>query len=327
MSDLGRVVVLAGGLSHERDVSLRSGRRVAEALRGVGVEVDVLDADAGLLPGLALDRPAAVFPLLHGAQGEDGAVRGVLELLRLPYVGATPAASRTAFDKPVARALVAAVGLAVPEGVVLPHSTFRELGAATLLDAIVARIGLPLVVKPARGGSALGCAVVRDPADLPAAMVSCFAYGEDALVEGYVTGTEVAVSVVDTGSGPVALPAVEIVPDGGMYDYEARYTAGETEFFVPARLDRAATSAVADVAVQAHRVLGLRDVSRTDLIVDEAGRPWFLEANVAPGMTETSLLPQSVVAAGLDLGVLARDLLHLAVARSADVGGPVGPVG
>ncbi|HEU4489365.1 MAG TPA: D-alanine--D-alanine ligase [Jiangellales bacterium] len=327
MSDLGRVVVLAGGLSHERDVSLRSGRRVAEALRGVGVEVDVLDADSGLLPGLALDRPAAVFPLLHGAQGEDGAVRGVLELLRLPYVGATPAASRTAFDKPVARALVAAVGLAVPEGVVLPHSTFRELGAATLLDAIVARIGLPLVVKPARGGSALGCAVVRDPVDLPAAMVSCFAYGEDALVEGYVTGTEVAVSVVDTGSGPVALPAVEIVPDGGMYDYEARYTAGETEFFVPARLDPAATSAVADVAVRAHRVLGLRDVSRTDLIVDEAGRPWFLEANVAPGMTETSLLPQSVVAAGLDLGVLARDLLHLAVARSADVGGPAGPAG
>lgn len=327
MSDLGRVVVLAGGLSHERDVSIRSGRRVAEALRAVGVEVDVLDADAGLLPGLALDRPAAVFPLLHGAQGEDGAVRGVLELLRLPYVGATPAASRTAFDKPVARALVAAVGLAVPEGVVLPHSTFRELGAATLLDAIVARIGLPLVVKPARGGSALGCAVVQDPADLPAAMVSCFAYGEDALVERYVPGTEVAVSVVDTGSGPVALPAVEIVPDGGMYDYEARYTAGETEFFVPARLDPAATSAVADAAVHAHRVLGLRDLSRTDLIVDEAGRPWFLEANVAPGMTETSLLPQSVAAAALDLGLLARDLLHLAVTRSVELGRPGGPVG
>jgi D-alanine-D-alanine ligase len=324
MSDLGRVVVLAGGLSHERDVSLRSGRRVAEALRGVGVEVDLLDADAGLLPGLAADRPAAVLPLLHGSQGEDGAVRGVLELLRLPYVGSVPAASRTAFDKPVARALVAGAGASVPEGVVLPHSTFRELGAATLLDAIVARVGLPLVVKPARGGSALGCAVVGDPADLPAAMVSCFAYGEDALVERYVTGTEVAVSVVDTGSGPVALPAVEIVPDGGMYDYEARYTAGETEFFVPARLDPAVTSAVADAAVQAHRVLGLRDLSRTDLIVDDTGRPWFLEANVAPGMTETSLLPQSVAAAGLDLGVLARDLLHLAVARAADGGTTLG---
>ncbi|HSK27716.1 MAG TPA: D-alanine--D-alanine ligase [Jiangellales bacterium] len=321
MSDLGRVVVLAGGLSHERDVSLRSGRRVAEALRGVGVEVDVLDADAGLLPALAADRPEAVLPLLHGAQGEDGAVRGVLELLGLPYVGSAPASCRTSFDKPVARSVVASAGLAVPDGVVLPHSTFRELGAAPLLDALVARVGLPLVVKPARGGSALGCAVIRDAAELPAAMVSCFAYGEDALVERYVTGTEVAVSVVDTGSGPVALPAVEIVPDGGMYDYEARYTAGATEFFVPARLDPAASDAAAAAALLAHQVLGLRDLSRTDLVVDGTGRPWFLEVNVAPGMTETSLLPQSVEAAGLDLGGLVRELLHRAVERTH---GPAG---
>jgi D-alanine-D-alanine ligase len=316
VSDLGRVVVLAGGLSHERDVSMRSGRRVGEALRGAGVDVDVLDADAGLLAALAADRPAAVLPLLHGTQGEDGAVRGVLDLHALPYVGSPPAGSRTAFDKPVARALLAAAGVHVPVGVVLPHATFRELGAAALLDAIVARVGLPLVVKPARGGSALGCAVVRAPGELPAAMVGCFAYGEDALVERYVAGTEVAVSVVDTGGGPEALPAVEIVPDGGMYDYEARYTAGATEFFTPARLSAEEAAEAARVAVVAHEVLGLRDLSRTDLVVDRDGRPWFLEANVAPGMTETSLFPQSVSAAGHDLGLLFRDLLHVAVARA-----------
>lgn len=315
MSDLGRVVVLAGGLSHERDVSLRSGRRVAEALRGVGVEVGELDADAGLLPALAADPPAGVLPMLHGAQGEDGAVRGVLELLGLPYVGADPRASRLAFDKPDAKTVAARAGLAVPEAVVLPHTTFRELGAAGLLDAIVARLGLPLVVKPARGGSALGCSVVHDGSALPAAMVGCFAYGEDALLERYVTGTEVAVSVVDGPDGPQALPAVEIVPDSGMYDYEARYTAGSTEFFVPARLTAEVATAVADTALTAHAALGLRDLSRTDLVVDDAGRPWFLEVNVAPGMTETSLFPQSVSAAGLELGTVLRDLLHGAAAR------------
>jgi D-alanine-D-alanine ligase len=315
VSDLGRVVLLAGGLSHERDVSLRSGRRVAEALRDVGVEVDVRDVDAGLVPALLAEPPAVVLPLIHGAQGEDGALQGVLGLLGLPYVGSSPAPCRVAFDKPVAKTFVAGAGIATPEAVVLPHATFRDLGAAGLIDALVDRLGLPIVVKPARGGSALGCSVVRDVHQMPSALVSCFAYGEDALVEQHVSGCEVAVSVVDTGDGPRALPGVEIVADGGMYDYQARYTAGTTEFFVPARLDDDAWAAASAAAVRAHDVLGLRDLSRSDLIVDADGRPWFLDMNVTPGMTETSLLPQSVAAAGLDLGELLRDLLAIAVAR------------
>ncbi|KWW97855.1 D-alanine--D-alanine ligase [Carbonactinospora thermoautotrophica] len=315
MSDLGRVVVLAGGLSHERDVSLRSGRRVAEALRSVGVEVDVLDVDGALLPSLKEDRPSVVFPALHGAAGEDGAVREVLELLGIPYVGATPAACRLAFDKPTAKDVVRAAGLLTPDAVALPHAMFRDLGATAVLDAIVARLGMPLFVKPARGGSALGCSVVREPGELPAAMVNCFAYGDTALVERFVEGVEVAISVVDTGNGPTPLPAVEIVPDSGVYDYTARYTAGATEFFTPARLETAAAETAARTAVTAHQVLGLRDLSRTDLIIDEQGRPWFLEVNVAPGMTETSLLPLAASAAEIDLGTLYRDLLHVAENR------------
>jgi D-alanine-D-alanine ligase len=292
----GRVVVLAGGLSHERDVSLRSGRRVAEALRGAGLEVEERDVDSTLVPAMRTDRPACVFPLLHGETGEDGALREVLELLDLPYVGSPPQSCRVAFDKPVAKTVVSRAGLTTPRGVALPHETFREVGAAVMMDALASHLGLPLVVKPVRGGSALGCTVVRHADELPGAMVACFAYGPVALVERLVIGTEVAVSVVDTGAGPRPLPAVEIRPDGGVYDYSARYTAGSTEFVVPAKLSDAAATACAQVAVDAHRALGLRDLSRSDLIVDDAGDVWFLEVNVAPGMTETSLLPLAVEA-------------------------------
>jgi D-alanine-D-alanine ligase len=315
MSDLGRVLVLAGGLSHERDVSLRSGRRVADALRSVAVEVEQRDVDASLVERLRNDPPDAVFPVLHGVTGEDGALRQVLDLYGVPYVGADAAACRTAFDKPVASTMVQSAGLRTPESVVLGHDTFRELGAAALMEAVVGQIGLPLVVKPARGGSALGASIVRTIEELPSAMVNCYAYGPVALIERYVDGIEVAVTVVDTGDGPRALPAVEIQPDSGFYDYEARYTAGATQFVVPARLDAAVAAACADAAVTAHRALGLRDLSRSDLVVAADGVPWFLEVNVAPGMTETSLVPLAAEAAGIELGVLCRDLLAAAAAR------------
>ena len=309
------MVVLAGGLSHERDVSVRSGRRVAEALRHNGSDVEVLDIDADLLDALAARRPAVVVPLLHGETGEDGSLRDVLELLALPFVGSRAQPSRTAFDKPSASSAVAVAGVATPASVALPASTFRELGAASVMAALVERLGLPLMVKPTSGGSSLGATVVRREIELPAAMVGCFAYGSTALVESYVTGTEVAVSVVDTDDGPVALPAVEIVPDGGFYDYAARYTAGTTEFFVPARLPESVAARCAQTAVTAHRVLGLRDLSRTDIVVDADGVPWFLEVNVAPGMTETSLFPQAVAAAGLDFGAVWQDLVERAASR------------
>lgn len=311
----GRVVVLAGGLSHERDVSLRSGRRVAEALRGAGLEVEERDVDGRLLPDLAARPPACVVPLLHGETGEDGAIREVLELLDLPYVGSRPAACRTAFDKPVAKEVAERAGLSTPAAVALPHETFRELGAAAVMDALLSRVGLPLMVKPAKSGSALGCSVVREPADLAGAMVHAFAYGSTALVERFIEGYEVAVGVLEGPDGPVALPAIGIEPDGGFYDYTARYTAGSTRFAVPAELDPAVARACADTALAAHAALGLRDLSRTDLIIDAEGTPWFLEVNVAPGMTETSTVPLAIQAAGHELGETMTTLVLRAVDR------------
>jgi D-alanine-D-alanine ligase len=308
-------VVLAGGLAYEREVSLHSGRRVCEALKQAGVAVRMLDPDGELLAGLAVDRPDAVFIALHGADGEDGALRSVLDLADVPYVGSDAAACRMAWDKPTAKAIVHAAGLTTPEWVALPHSTFRELGAAVVLDRIVERFGLPLMVKPAQGGSALGARVIRSAAELPAAMVSCLSYGDTVLLEPYVEGVEVSVSVVDLGAGPVALPAVEIVPTSGVFDYAARYTAGMTTYHTPARLPSAATDAVAAAAVCAHEALGLRDVSRTDAIVTADGVVQFLEVNVSPGMTATSMLPMSIEAAGLEPGEVIATLLERAATR------------
>jgi D-alanine-D-alanine ligase len=315
-----RVVILAGGLSAERDISIRSGRRVAEALRDTGLDVDVLDVDSTLLAALTGDPPACVIPLLHGSHGEDGAIAEVLEALGLPYVGSTPASARLAYDKATAKTLIGRAGIATPASVSLPHATFRDLGAGGVLDAIIKRLPLPLVVKPAQGGSALGVSIVRRESELSPAMVGAFAYGETALIESFVEGLEIAVSVVDIGPGhtPLALPAVEIRPDSGFYDYTARYTAGVTEFIVPADLPASVASAVADVALAAHSILGLRDWSRADLIVRNATTTpeiWFLETNVAPGMTETSLLPQAIAAAEMELGLVVRGLTERAITR------------
>ncbi|GAB2867999.1 D-alanine--D-alanine ligase [Actinocorallia aurea] len=296
-----RVIVLAGGMSYEREVSLSSGRRVADALKSAGFQVEIREADSALLPLLAEDPPDLVFPVLHGAEGEDGSIREVLELLDIPYVGARPDACRLAWDKPTAKAIVRAAGLETPESVTLPKEVFHDLGASAVLGAIVEKLGMPLFVKPTRGGSALGASVVREASELPAAMVGCFSYGDVALIERFITGTEVAVSVVEVDGVPTALPAVEIIPLGERYDYTARYTAGQTEFVTPARISPEAAVHAHDAALTAHRALGLRHLSRTDLIVTPEGTPYLLEVNVAPGMTETSLLPLALQAANLSI--------------------------
>jgi D-alanine-D-alanine ligase len=315
MTELDYVVVLAGGLSPEREISLRSGEQVCDALSEVGVQAVLADTDAGLLARLRSDPPSAVFPVIHGAPGEDGSAREVLGMLGVPYVGSLPAACRMAFDKPTAKVLAAAAGLSTPASVTLPREIFHDLGAAAVIELIIGRLGMPLFVKPSRGGSALGASAAYDAADLATAIVGCFGYGEIALIERLVPGTEIAIGVVDLGDGPRALPPVEIVAPGGTYDYAARYTAGQTEFYVPARLSAATVEEVTRAAIAAHAVLGLRDISRTDLIVDAAGGVHFLEVNVAPGMTSTSTLPMGMRAAGVDLGACCATLLERAAVR------------
>lgn len=309
------VAVLAGGLSHERDVSIRSGRRLAAALREAGLTVEEWDADAALISRLTEHRPDAVLIAMHGGAGENGALQSVLEMLDMPFVGADATASRRAFDKPTAKAALARHGLATPAWVALPQSAFRDLGAPAVLDALVARLGLPMMLKPDQGGSALGAYVVHSAADLPTAMVGCLAYADTVLAERYIRGVEVAVTVLDTDAGPIALPSVEIDPAREFYDYEARYTAGLTTFHCPARLEPDVAKAVAELAVRAHAILGLRDVSRTDAVVAPDGTPYFLEVNTSPGLTETSLLPLAVEEYGSTIGAVFRDLVERAIAR------------
>jgi len=320
--DDSTVIVLSGGLSHERDVSLRSGRRVSQALRSLGMDVIESAVDSTLVPRLAELGHPVVFPVLHGEAGEDGSLREVLALLGVPFVGSAAAACRVAFDKSIATTVVADAGLRTPIQVALPHEIFRELGAQALVAALGEQIGFPMMVKPSRGGSALGCTKVSRAEELPSAMVGAFAYGQVAVIEQFIAGTEVTVAVVDRGTGPAALPAVEIRPDSGVYDYSARYTAGATRFLCPAEVDDSVADRCAELALRVHAVLGLRDLSRTDLIITPEGEPVFLEVNVAPGMTETSAVPLAIDAGGWSLGKMCADLVRAAAARGGQSASP-----
>lgn len=303
-SKLLDIVVLAGGISHEREVSLRSGRRVLDELAHLGHTVTILDPQAGLLTELATRKPDVIWPVLHGATGEDGALLSLLETTGIPHVGPRGTAAGLAWSKPTAKELVRRAGYATPAWIALSRETFRDLGAASVLEHLVSSLGTPLVVKPAHGGSAQGVTIVDTAAGLPRAMVDAYTYADTALVERKIEGTELAVTVIDTGDGPAALPAVEIVPVSGVFSFEARYNAGETLFFTPARIAPDVAQRVAETAVAIHALLGLAQLSRIDLIVDAEGTPWFLEANVLPGLTETSLAPQSIEASGESLGTV-----------------------
>jgi len=288
------VAILAGGLNHERDVSLHSGSRVAGALRQAGYQVKILDVDSNLLHRLEAINPDAVWPLIHGSTGEDGSLQDLLDLIGVPYVGTSAHGSRLAYQKPVASTIMAEAGIAVPESTTLPQSLFREVGATAILDLVSARYGFPVVIKPASGGSALGVSIVTEAKDLPGAMVDSFAYCDRVLIEKHIAGSEIAVSVLEIDKGkPFALPPVEIVTNG-RYDYDARYNPGRSEYFVPARLPDDQLEACRQAAVTAHRALHLRHLSRSDFVVTADGTPWFIDANSAPGMTQTSLLPQAV---------------------------------
>jgi D-alanine-D-alanine ligase len=297
-----KVQVLAGGISHERDISLKSGRRLADALAEAGADVVIREPDANLFEYIAKDQPDVIWPVLHGASGEDGALRDILTHAGVPFVGADGDAARLAWDKSIAKVLVSRAGIQTPVSVTLPKETFRELDADAVLASITRSLAFPVVVKPARSGSAQGVTIVQDAEHLSRAMIDAYVYCDVAIIEKFIDGTELAISVINEGAGPIALPAVEIQPVNGRFGYDERYTAGETNYFVPARLDHKVAEKAAKMAIAAHEALGLRHMSRVDMIVDAAGVAWFLEANVQPGLTETSLLPQAVLATGTTLG-------------------------
>ena len=293
-----RVLIIAGGLTHERDVSVRSGRRVANSLATQGFEVQVVDFDQNLPDVVRGFAPDVVWPLVHGSIGEDGSLQTLLESFGVRYVGSTPAQAMLATHKPTAKALVGAAGIDTPGWVTFPQLLFRQLGAQRVLSAIEPSLTFPLVIKPSSGGSALGMSRATDSAELRSAMVDAFAYDENVMIERFIEGRDVAVSVLDLEDGPCALPPVEITTDTGNYDYEARYTTDSASYFVPARLTEDELADVQAAALQIHALLGLRDLSRIDFVLDGNGNCWFIDANVSPGMTDTSLFPQAADAEG-----------------------------
>jgi D-alanine-D-alanine ligase len=309
-----RIAVIAGGRTPERDVSLRGGHRVAGALAELGHDASVVDpADAPLVETLRERTPELCYLTLHGKEGEDGTVQRLLDLLSIPYTGTAAFDCEIAFDKVLAKDALRRAGVATPDWVTIEGWALRDLGAGAALGTAVERVGLPCVVKPSRSGSALGVSFVEREGDLPAAVMGALSFSGAVVVEAKIEGTEVAVGLV--GSPLEALPLVEIVPKEGVYDYAARYTAGATDYYAPARLDADGVTICTTTSYAATTALGLRDVTRVDTIVDRDGRAWVLEVNVAPGMTETSLLPMGALAAGMDLSALCDRILHSTLGR------------
>jgi D-alanine-D-alanine ligase len=304
-----RVAVLAGGRTPERDVSLRSGHRVLAALSELGHDAWLVDpADVQLVEALRERGPDLCWLSLHGKEGEDGTVQRLLDLLDIPYAGTRPFECEIAFDKVLAKDALRAAGVSTPAWVAIEGAALRDLGAGAALHPAAERVGLPCVVKPSRSGSALGVTTVDREQELAAAVLAALSFSDAAIIERRIEGTEVAAALV--GRPLEALPLVEIVPKGGVYDYGARYTPGATDYFAPARLDPSVAELVVAEAQRASEALGLLHLTRVDAIVDRAGSPWVLEVNVTPGMTQTSLVPMAAHAAGLSFETLCDRVLQ-----------------
>jgi D-alanine-D-alanine ligase len=307
------VAVLKGGRSLERQVSLRSGARVEDALERLGHEVVALDVSQDLIERLRDASPDVAFIAMHGRDGEDGTVQELLEILDIPYTGSGVLACVRATDKVLAKHLMIEAGIPTPEFFAFSETAFRELGAADALPAIEERLDFPIVVKPSSQGSALGIKFASSAADVPAALVAAFSYDSRVLLERHVDGRDLAVSILDGEP----LPVVEAVPTGdGFYDFEARYEIGRTEFVCPAALPDGLTEQAQELALRTYRLLGCSAFGRVDLMLGADGELTVLEANPIPGLTETSLLPQAAEAAGISFDELVGRIVELALERT-----------
>ncbi len=327
MTSPAKVAVLRGGPSAERDVSLRSGQQVLNALGGDALDV-IIEADHGWTVdgrrfdslGRSFDAVRAMadvaFIALHGPFGEDGTVQGLLEALALPYTGSGVAASGLAMDKVRAKAIYRDAGLPTAPAVAVTARRFVTSEAEVLAE-VSAEVGWPCVVKPAADGSSFGVSLTDDEAATRTALAALAADGRTALVERRIRGTELTCGVLEHDDEPRALPVTEIAPAAtyAFFDYEAKYTPGATDEITPARIPDELRDRVQRLAVQAHDALGCRDMSRTDFIVEQ-GRPWLLETNTIPGLTSNSLLPQAAAAAGMSFPDLVRHLVARARRRS-----------
>jgi D-alanine-D-alanine ligase len=304
-----------GGRSLERQVSLKSGARVEDALTRLGHEVVAIDVGPDLVSRLSAERPDLAFVALHGRDGEDGTVQELLEVLDIPHTGSGVSACIRAADKVLTKHAIRDAGLPTPEFFAFSETAFRELGAAAALPAIEARLRFPIVVKPARQGSALGIKFARTPADVPGALVAAISYDRKVVLERYVHGRDLAVSIVEEAGVPHVLPVVEAVPQGEeFYDFESRYEIGRTRFECPAALGDDLTQQAGDIALAVYSLLGCSGFARVDLMLDrETAELHVLELNPIPGLTETSLLPQAAEAAGISFDELIERILAAVV--------------
>ncbi len=316
------IAVLKGGRSLERGVSLRSGAQVEDSLQRLGHSAVSTDVGAELVAQLRAAAPDAAFIAMHGGDGEDGTVQELLAAIGIPYTGSGPAACVRCADKVLAKYLLREAGIPTPEFHAFSESSFKELGGAAALSDVERDIGFPLVVKPACQGSALGVKFARSASEVPGALVSAFSYDRKVLLERHVAGRDLAVSVLDApdaGQAPVALPVVEAVPrEEAFYDFESRYEIGQTTFVCPAQIPSETTAQAQELALASYRLLGCHGFARIDLMLDQkSGELTVLEANVVPGLTETSLLPQAADAAGIDFDELVERMLASAWSRRA----------
>jgi D-alanine-D-alanine ligase len=306
-----RVAVLKGGGSLERQVSLRSGARVEDALQRLGYDVTGIDVGGDLVARLRAEAPDVAFVAMHGRDGEDGTVQELLEILGVPYTASGVSACMRCADKVLSKHAMRDAGLPTPDFYSFTETAFKELGAAEALPAIEERLEFPIVVKPADQGSALGIKFARSPADVPPALVAAFSYSHKVVLERHVHGRELAISIL----GAEPLPIVEAVPrEEDFYDFSARYTIGRTSFVCPAQLPDGLTERAQALAVEVFRLLGCRGFARVDLMLEEdTGELYVLEANAIPGLTETSLLPQAADAAGIGFDELIGQIVELAL--------------
>lgn len=297
----GRVGVLYGGHSGEREVSLQSGAGVHQALRSAGVDAHLFDTGRHSLAELAQAGFDRVFIALHGRHGEDGTLQGALELLGIPYTGSGTLASSLAMDKVMTKRIWEHHGLPTPG--------FVELRGEKDLDAAVERLSLPMIVKPPHEGSTLGVARIDERSQLLEGYRLAARYDDVVMAEQFIRGRELTIALLGTGADARALPIVEIVAPGGNYDYEHKYLSDDTQYICPADLPADLTASIQDIALRAYLTLGCEGWGRADVMLDTQGKPWLLEMNTSPGMTGHSLVPMAAKAAGMDYAQLCLEIL------------------
>lgn len=304
-----KIAVLMGGRSLEREVSLRSGKRVSSALKHIGYKVEEIDVGDKLVNQLKNSKPDIAFIALHGKYGEDGSIQELLEMLKIPYTGSGVLSNIIGIDKVITKQLLKSANIPTPNFHALSSGAFKDMGASAALPEAIEELGLPVIVKPAAQGSALGIKIVERKDSLPDALLSAFSYDDKVLLEEFIVGTEVAVSLIGNKKIEV-LPIVEIIPHKDWFDFESRYTLGMSDYYVPARIDTKLQKQIEDTSREIYKMFECRGVARIDIIIRN-NIPYILEINTCPGMTETSLLPMSADAAGITFEKLIEKLISL----------------